>query len=884
LFTYVPFHKEARMKRIFLLCVLLLAFCLTAYTQESEVGEAKVYDMPNGMKVILIEKHANPVIASMIYVRAGSKYETEFNNGITHFLEHLLFDGTKTKSRTDITEGIKSKGGYINAFTQKDLTAYMVVMPKEFIEQGIRTQADMLFNSIFPEEESAKERKIVIEEIKKDKDNIQEQVSDFFDSQVFANTPYARPVLGYENIISNLGKDEIADYYHTYYEPNNMIALLIGDFQENEIKELIERHFGNIPAQILPVKAKASYSAPKEIVVKRKELPTQNSYVNICFDGPLYSNSDFYTFDILSKLLSSEESSPLSQALLGGERPLANQISVDLNMQEEFTKLNIQVITDSASLKMQNSHKVEAILNKTVEVLNKLSESPPSKATLERILVSTKTEDYLLEERLHFYGMLEAGTIVNAGYEFLENYIPNLEKVQPKEIQRVAKKYLYKAPYFATVNTPLSNKEKAEETKSTSSYRKEVLPNGLTVIVKTNSDSKVLAINILGKNRSIMEPEGKEGIADFTNRMLLKGTKNRTAEQLSNDLALVGAQITNVDNPYIPYDDRYTTKSFTFFRFETIDEYADKGIEILADIIKNSNFPQDQIEKVKAEMMGLLGMEGSSTYQTARDLFYAELFKGHPFSKTINGNRRSIGGITQEDLTRFHKTFYSPNNIIITVATNVSVDEMMNKIKLYFGDMPKVDFAFTNIPVPTKPTSPSKVEKKMEKEQIYVYLGSLLPGIESQDMPAIEVMNEVLSSRLAQELREKQGLAYSVGSSSNFEKGFGWFVASIGTQPQNREIALNGILEEMKKMKRELPSSEELEKAKNSIWGNLLMGRLSRINQAHYMGVYEFEGLGYDYDEKYIKQIRGVTAEEVKQAAVKYLDTENYVLAVVGKI
>ncbi|MCJ7508637.1 MAG: insulinase family protein, partial [candidate division Zixibacteria bacterium] len=701
------------------------------------------------------------------------KYENEFNNGITHFLEHLLFDGTKTKSRTDITEGIKSKGGYINAFTQKDLTAYMVVMPKEFIEQGVETQADMLFNSIFPEEELAKERKIVIEEIKKDKDNIQEQVSDFFDSQVFANTPYARPVLGYENIISNLGKDEIADYYHTYYKPNNMIALLIGDFQENQMKKLIERYFGNIPAQILsqdtvrqahrpeqgrrtefvPVKAKTSYSPPKEIAVKRKELPTQSFYIDISFSGPLYSNPDFYAFDILSKLLSSEESSPLSQALLGGEKPLANQVSVDLNMQEEFTKLNIQVITDSASLKMQNSHKVEAILNKTVEVLNKLSEKPPSKATLERILVSTKTEDYLLEERLHFYGMLKAGVIVNAGYEFLENYIPNLEKVQPREIQRVAKKYLYKTPYFATVNAPLSNKEKMEETKSTSSYRKEVLPNGLTVIVKSNPDSKVLAINILGKNRSAVEPEGKEGIADFTNRMLLKGTRDRTAEELSNDLASIGAQITNVDNPYIPYDDRYTTKSFTFFRFETIDEYADKGIDILADIIKNSNFPQDQIEKVKAEVMGLLGMQSGSTYQTARDLFYAELFKGHPFSKTINGNRRSIGGITQEDLIEFYKKFYSPNNIIITAITNLPVDEMMNKIKLQFGDMPKADFVLPDIPLPTKPTSPSRVEKKMEKEQVYIYLGSLLPGVESQDMPAIEVTNEILSSRLAQELR-----------------------------------------------------------------------------------------------------------------------------------
>ena len=221
------------MKKAFLFFVLFLALCLTANAREAQIGKAKVFDLSNGMKMILIEKHANPMIASMIYVKAGSKYETEFNNGITHFLEHLLFDGTKTKSRTDITEGIRSKGGYINAFTRKDFTAYMTVMPKDFIEYGIQTQADMLFGSIFPKEELAKERKIVIEEIKKDRDSVQEQVFDFFESQVFANTPYARPVLGYENIISTIKRDEIVDYYHTYYKPNNMIALIIGDFQKD---------------------------------------------------------------------------------------------------------------------------------------------------------------------------------------------------------------------------------------------------------------------------------------------------------------------------------------------------------------------------------------------------------------------------------------------------------------------------------------------------------------------------------------------------------------------------------------------------------------------------------------------------------------------------
>jgi zinc protease len=412
---------------------------------------------------------------------------------------------------------------------------------------------------------------------------------------------------------------------------------------------------------------------------------------------------------------------------------------------------------------------------------------------------------------------------------------------------------------------------------------KKVLPNGLTIIVKSNPDSKVLGINILGKNRSTMEPEGKTGIADFVNRMLLKGTKTRSAEKIAEDLSSIGAEITLVDNPWIPYDDVYTTHSYTFIKFQTIDEFTDKGIELLSDVVKNPNFPEEEIEKVRKEMMMLLGRQKGSTRQTVKDLFYATLFENHPYSKPIMGIPRTIGTITSGDLVSFHGTFYSPNNMIITVVTNLPADEMMNKIKNAFEDMQKVDFPPPNIVAPQELTAPVKAQEIMEKEQVYIYLGGPLPGIFSADVPALKVMNSILSSRMGLNLREKQGLAYSVGSSANFDKQFGWFIAAIGTRPQNYQVALDGILAEMQKIKEEEVSLEELEKAKNGIWGSMLFYRLSRVNQAYFMSVNEFKEVGYDYDDKFVQHIRQVTADQVKQAAEKYLDTENYVLAVVGK-
>lgn len=434
-------------KKLFLYSVFFSLFFNHVVMGQHLKSNATLYSLPCGMRIILLEKHANPMIACMIYVNAGSKYETDSNNGVTHFLEHLLFDGTKTKSRTDITEGIKSKGGYINAFTRKELTCYMVLMPKEFIEDGLDVQSDMLFNSIFPDTELAKERKIVIEEIKKDEDNIDYQVEKFFDAEVYKGTSYARPVLGNENTISTISKEEIIKYYHTYYEPSNMIALVIGDFQTEEMKKLLEKYFGGKTAHPVSLAKQVGWAPPSVKEVKYKEVQTQNTYVNVCLGAPRYDSPDYFSFDMLTQILNSGETSPLYKVLKEGTDPKATEVSANLETQKEFSSLNIAVITDSPD-------KVDKILQSTVDVLMSLGQKPPEKEELDRVLVSSKTHRYYQEEKLHFYGMMVAPVLVTSGWEFWDNYIDNLEKVTPQMVQAVAKKYFSDPKYIATVIRP----------------------------------------------------------------------------------------------------------------------------------------------------------------------------------------------------------------------------------------------------------------------------------------------------------------------------------------------------------------------------------------------------------------------------------------------
>ncbi len=380
-----------------------------------------------------------------------------------------------------------------------------------------------------------------------------------------------------------------------------------------------------------------------------------------------------------------------------------------------------------------------------------------------------------------------------------------------------------------------------------------------------------------------MEPPGKDGITDFLNRMLEKGTENFDKETLSEKLANIGAQLTVTDNPYIPYDDRYTSRQYAFVKFETIDEYASEGLELLSEMMIHPALDSTEVENVKREIMAALGMASASTYQTARNSFYEMMFgSDHPFSKVPLGTPRTIATISGDNLKAYHKRFYAPNNMIMTVCTNLESDRVLSQLENTFGQMEPVSLGAIEIPAPNTPTGIVKSNTPMDKEQVYIYLGTPTIGVNNPDYASLDVATEILSSRLALELREVQGLAYSVGAGLSTAPDFGWFLVTMGTGTDNYQVAYDGIMAEIAKMKDAPVSEEELRRAINSIWGSSLTRQLSRINQAYYMTFYEFMGPGYNYQDEYIEKIKGVTVDDVLRAAQNYFPSEDYYMATVG--
>jgi len=886
------------------------------------------YTLDNGMTVILKENHSSPMITSVVFVNAGARYENDENNGVTHFLEHLLFDGTETKDRIVLNEAAEMYGGYINAFTRQDLTAYMILMPAEYIDIGLDVQSDQLFNSLIPEHELGKERKIVIEEIKMSVDDPDYQAEEFTREAIYGGTPYERPVLGYEETISSIPREQILEYYKTYYMPNNMSALVIGDFETADMIEKMERFYGDHPSKPLPEFDVVDFSIPPGKNVQRSELGVTSTSVELALNAPHYTDPDYFAFYLLAEYLGSGDMSPLNSELTGGDSPLAERVSAYLQTQKDFSMFQVSATTGSAE-------SADEILGRVENILSDAGKITPSEDDLRSLVVSLKTNDIYYRERLHMYGIVVAPMMVATGYEFLENLIPNLEKVTTADIRRVAEKYFAPVSYTATVvipaeapgdsgtperpsmagmpgkgmSMPPSAMSQPEDTipepeaqpfsyadyekevlqattdkmqRSRSEFIKETLPNGLTVVIKSNPDSRVFAVNIIGKNRSAMEPDGKDGITDFVNQMMEQGTANYNREELASQLASIGANLTLTDNPFIPYDDRYTTHQYSFIKFVTIDEFTDKGLALLSDMLVNATFNDEDIDRIRQKKLGLLGRSSGSTREQCRQLFYEGLFGDGAYSRPIMGTPQSIGAITREDLIDHYHRFYSPGNIIMTVCTNDPAQAALDKITAYFGNMQASEIPAPAVGNPVRPSTVTALHVPMEKEQIYIYMGGPLPGIQSRDAAALQLASSILSDRMALQLREKQGLAYSVGASVSFDRDFGWYIAAMGTGSENFDTARDGMLNEIRKLQAGSVDPDELKKAKNSLWGSQLMRNLSRINQAYYMAVDEYLGVGYDYGDKWMALLREVTADDVVRAANDYFSTENYILATAG--
>jgi len=406
--------------------------------------------------------------------------------------------------------------------------------------------------------------------------------------------------------------------------------------------------------------------------------------------------------------------------------------------------------------------------------------------------------------------------------------------------------------------------------------RREVLDSGLVLLHSERHNLPIVMVTLLIKASPLDEPPEKAGLANLTAEMLTEGTHGRTSEQISEEIEFIGGGLG------ASADDDYTMVSLSVLRKD-----IEKGFEIFADVLLNPSFPAHELSDMKRLVKGDIKQGEEDPGVVAGRAFSRAVYGEHPYGRPVEGTIEGIDAVEREDLVRFHRTYYRPNNSILSVVGDISHDEVMHLIRKYLalwrkGKVPpRRDYSFRET------GSPDIIRIDRELTQANIILGHL--GIErsNPDYYAVSVMNYILggggfSSRLMQIIRDDMGLAYNVYSAFPSGRYRGVFMASVQTRNDAAWTVIGEILKQMRRMREEYVSADELEDAKAYLTGSFprrldTMARLSRL-----LVLVEFYGLGMDYEKSYVDNIRQVTAEDVRRVARKYLHPDRYVLVIVA--
>ena len=408
-----------------------------------------------------------------------------------------------------------------------------------------------------------------------------------------------------------------------------------------------------------------------------------------------------------------------------------------------------------------------------------------------------------------------------------------------------------------------------------------VLPNGLKVLLVENHSLPTVSLTASVLAGARYDPESKAGLAIMVSRLLDEGTETRTSLEIADAIESVGGAI-ETDGSF----ERIIAAA------GVLNEDIDLGLELLSDLLIRPAFPEDYVEKERERTLSEIVSAQDRPQVVAGWAFNELIYQDHPMHRPSHGYPNTVEGLTRDDLLDFHRRYFVPNNVILSLVGDFQVAEILPKVEKTFGAWQSKPVVFPEYPEARRQTSKRTKFITMPAQQLNIYLGHLGVTRTNPDYYALQVLDTILgggagfTARIPQRLRDELGLAYTTFASITMTAGadVGRFVAFIGTSPENMKLAVDGLLNEIRRIIEEPVTEQELQDAKDYLTGSFVFAFESSPQIARFLVHAEVYGLGFDYIEKYPQYIRTVTVDDISRVARKYLDNENYTLVVVGPV
>ncbi|MBL7544646.1 MAG: insulinase family protein [Bdellovibrionaceae bacterium] len=863
---------------------------------------SKKFQLKNGLKVLLIESHKSPVVSVQMWVKTGSADEVKKEEGLSHFIEHLVFKGTEKFKVGEIASIVEGSGGELNAYTSFDQTVFYVTISKKFASVGLDVVSQMMGFPTFDSNEIDNEREVVIEEIKRGEDSPQRQIGQLLFSTAYKKHAYKVPVIGYADNIRKVSTQKIKQYFQSRYVPRNMFLVVSGDFKSTEMKKEVETYFGKFKDFKVKKVKRIKEPIQKKIAIAIKKSDFQETLTYVAFKAPNIKHKDIPGLDVLSLILGQGDSSRLVHKLRI-EEAIVNGTGAFT-----FTPQDDGLVAFSGSLQPANLEKYMTILT---DEIAEIYHNPPTYDEIQKAVTNIASEQVYSVETVDGLAR-KAGSqeFFMGDAEYYKKYLAAIYGVKPADITKLAKKYFDPSKMTISilskrdekevktiVNQFVKNlkaalkdkkrihakpKEKAKKIQTlkfkhdlgakSPETEKISLNKGVTLYLREQKETPTCSIKMAFLGGTRIENEKLEGLSELYSRVWPAGSKNYTENQINLKLDTIAASMSC-----------FSGRNTVGISVEFLSTFQKEMLTMLTDTIQSPIFDAKIIEREKMIQKNQIQSQSDNPSQVCIKEFMKMMFPHHPYSREVLGTKESLDLITRQAMLDYHARIFNHKNVAICAVGDFNRDGLVENLNSLIEHMPdgKKQEGTTKL---DKVVTDQFSFKELKKEQSHIIVGYRGLSFKDEERYTLDVIQSILAGqggRLFFELRDKNSLAYSVSPLKMAGVETGYFGAYIGCSPEKSKKAIQMIKDEFAKLCNTKVGADELIRSQRYLAGRNdidLQRKGSICNSILFDVVY-----GLDADETFKSSSRyfEVTAEDV-QALSQKIFLQNSVISVVG--
>jgi zinc protease len=856
--------------------------------------------LPNGLKVLLVENHAAPVVTWMVSYKVGSRNEPTGMTGAAHLLEHMLFKGTKDLKKGQIARLLTRHGASFNATTSEDVTRYFETYGSDKLELGLRIEASRMRGALILDAERAPEMSVVRSELEIGENDPSNLLYQAVQAAAFMAHPYHHPVIGWRSDVESVKTEQLRDFYNRFYQPNNAVAVLVGDFVPAKAEALIRQHFAAIPKGAPPpvvTTQEEPQRGERRVIVKRQG---ERNLVQVAYHLPAGRNPDLAKADVLANWLSQPVTGPLYQQLVDTEFALSASAYLDRRRDGSLFWLEAEA---KAGVPVAQ---VEKALLAAIDTLG--SQPIPADA-LQRSRTQAEAATVFRNEgtmgQAAFLTEWEVlGDDWRLGYQFQQA----LQAVTAPDLQafvqatltadnRTVGHYLSDIKSAAAVrrtnpaaaanghqaspDTPLPNWSIGPAKPAFPPLRYETveLPNGMTVLVAPNHANPTATFTAYLRLNAPYATAKEQIVGSLCGEMLDRGTKKRNKEQLAKDVQGLGAELAVSGSSEKAY-----------FNGRCLSRDLGTMIASAAEMMREPAFPATEFAKLKQQLIAGVQARRDDPRSKAAVAMSALLYPEGDYRRLLDSDAEiaALQAVTLADVQAFHRTWFTPQRGVFVVSGDVSAAAVRDMVDQAFGNWQGRDPGLMALgTLPTRPQA-RQVVTIPDKANVVLSLGNVTPlTSRSPDFAAAMVMNRILggdtlTARLGRQIRDVEGLTY--GIYSNLQAGAfpGQFQVTLNVNPANVDAALASVSRELRRFVSQGVTDDELAAAKAAITGLLPVRLATNSGVAASLITLVDQDLPGDWFQRYPAAVLAVTKADVARMAKTLIQPDKLITVIAG--